>query len=189
MPIERATAAEAAVIRAVHPEMSKSEVIDLARRHDVAVWEGRATVSKFHADDDPARATPYEVVGSEPNVLTTAGVTNLWNLAAAIGNPTPWSNGNAHIAVGTGEAEADDSDTALGAEDTRQPMQDGFPSVSANVITFQAVYSTSSANIAWRELGVVSAGSGGILLNRLSGSWGEKVNTAQWVATLTVALS
>lgn len=189
MPFERATAAEAAAIQVV-PQMSKAEVIDFARNHDVAVWEGRATISKYWADD-PELASPYEVVETDPNLLLTAGVTNLWNLAANIGTPTPWSNANARIAIGTGTTAAAAGNTALQTETAgaRQPMVTGYPQVSANVITFQSSYSTSVANVNWREMGIVNAATGGIFLNRLVGDWGTKVNSATWVATLTISLA
>lgn len=188
MPIERATAAEAAAVQVV-PEMSKADVIDFARRHDVAVWEGRATIEKYWADDAPGQATPYEVVETDPNLLLTAGVTHLWNLAANIGSPTPWSNANARIAIGTGTTDDTAGRTALVSESTRQPMVTGYPQVSANVITFQASYSTSVANVNWREMGIVGAATGGTFLNRIVGDWGTKVNSATWVATLTISLS
>lgn len=190
MPSERATAAEAAAIQVV-PQMSKAEVIDFARRHDVAVWEGRATISKYWADD-PELASPYEVVETDPNLLLTAGVTNLWNLAAGIGTPTAWSSANARIAVGntTSTAAPAASEPGLKAEQARSAMVTGYPQVSANVITFQASFSTSQANVAWKELAITtgSTASQGVHLNRLVGDWGTKVNSAVWVATLTVSL-
>lgn len=190
MPIERVTAAEAAAVH-VDPAMSKAEVIDFARRHDVAVWEGRATIEKYWADD-PDCVSPYEVVDTDPNLLLTAGVTALWNLAANIGSPTPWSNANAHIAVGNTSSTAQPaaSETALKAEQARSPMVTGYPQVSANVITFQASYSTSQANVAWKELAIAtgSTASQGVHLNRLVGDWGSKVNSAVWIATMTVSL-
>ena len=189
MSIDRASAADSAAITVV-PAMSKAEVIDFARKHDVAVWDGRARIEKFWADDDTSRATPYEVVETDPNILTTNGVTNLWNLAAAIGSPVAWSNANAYIAVGSGTGAAAAGNTALTTESNRQPMVTGYPSVSSNTITYQSSFGTSVANVTWTELGVINASSSGTLLNRLfiaSPGWGTKTNSATWVCTMTVS--
>lgn len=187
MPIERATATDIATVNAIPGSLSKSEVIDFARRHDVAVWEGRASVAKFHADDDPKLATPYEVVESEPNLLLTSGVTLMWNLVTGAGG-TAYNGTNARIAVGSGTTAAAAGQTALVTESARQVV-DSTPSVSTNTVTFIATFGTGAANINWREMGVTNASSGVTFLNRLVSDWGTKTSSASWVATMSISLS
>jgi hypothetical protein len=189
VPLERATATDIVAINAHQDVMSKAEVIDFARRHDVAVWEGRATIAKFHADDDVSRATPYEVIETEPNLLLTSGVTILWNLVTGAGG-TAYNGTNARIAVGSsGAAGSGAAASGLTTESARQVV-DSTPSVSTNTATFIATFGTGSANIAWAELGLTTASSGSTgFLNRLTGSWGTKTSSASWVATLTISIS
>jgi hypothetical protein len=171
--------------------IAKYDMIDLARSHDVAVWEGRARIEKFHADDDVTRSTPYEIIETGPNLLLTAGVALLWNLVTA-GGGTAWSAANARIAVGSGTAAVDAGQTALSSEMTRQGMVSGYPTISGNTVTFQAQYGTAVANGQWTELGLVNASSNGVLLNRLYSAapgWGTKTSSATWVATLSISLS
>src|SRR5690348_16490469 len=111
--------------------MSKAEAIDFARNHDVAVLEGRARVEKFHAGDDTTRATPFEVIESEPNLFLTAGITALWNLVT--GSGTSYNSTNARLAVGSGTTAAAAGQTALVTETGRQ-IVDSAPVVSGNTI-------------------------------------------------------
>lgn len=184
MPLERATASDTV---AITQHMSKAEVIDFARRHDVAVWEGRATVAKFHADDDPTRATPFEVIESEPNLLLTAGVTRIWNLVTGAGG-TAYNATNARIAVGTSTTAAAAGQTALVTETGRQVV-DSAPVVSGNTVTFVATFGTGSANTVWQEIGTVDSASGGTFLNRLVNNFGTKTSSASWVASMAISLS
>jgi hypothetical protein len=181
--LERATAADCVAIQ----QLSKSEVIDWARRHDVAVWEGRATVRKFWADEDPTRATPYEVVESEPNLLLTAGVTRMWNLVTGAGG-TAYNATNARIAVGSGTTAAAAGQTALVTEIGRQVV-DGTPTVSGNTVTFLATFGTGSSNAAWQEIGITDSASAGTFLNRLVNNFGTKTLSASWVASMAISLS
>lgn len=187
MPIERATATDIATVTALPADLSKTEVIEFARRHDIAVWEGRASVAKFWAGDEPTLATPYEVVESEPNLLLTAGVTRLWNLVTGAGG-NAYNGTNARIAVGSGTTAAAAGQTALVTESARQVV-DSTPSVSTNTVTFIATFGTGAANINWREMGVVESASTGTFLNRLVSDWGTKTSSASWVATMTISLS
>lgn len=184
MPLERATATD---IAAVSKVMSKAEAIDFARRHDVAVLEGRGRVEKFWADDDLTQATPYEVVESEPNLFLTAGITLLWNLVAGAGG-TAFNATNARLAVGSSATAAAAGQTALVTETGRQ-IVDSAPVVSGNTITFVATFGTGSANTAWNEAAIVNASTSGTLLNRLVQNFGTKSSSASWVLTLACSIS
>jgi hypothetical protein len=160
--------------------MSKSEAIDFARARGAVVLEGRARISKYWAGE----LEPYEVLNSDPNLVLTAGITLLWQLAAGLGG-TAWSSSNARLAVGTGTTAAVAGNTALQTESARQ-IVDSAPNVSGASISFTATVGTGSANVNWRELGVTNASSGGTFLNRLVQDFGTKSSASSWVATLTL---
>jgi hypothetical protein len=162
-------------------DMTKSEAIDYARMHGAVVIEGRAHIEKFW-DGEPE---PFEVIDSDPNLALTAGITLMWQLAAGLGG-TAWSASNARIAVGTDTTTAAAAgQTALVAESARQ-IVDAAPNVSGASISFTATFGTGSANVAWNELGVTNASSGGTFLNRLRQGFGTKASSSSWVATLTL---
>lgn len=161
--------------------MSKDTAMVIARQNGLVVIEGRARIAKYGVGD----TEPYEVIDSAPNLALTAGITLLWQLAAGLGG-TPWSAANARIAVGTDTTTAAAAgQTALVAESARQ-IVDAAPNVSGASISFTATFGTGSANVAWNELGVINASSGGVLLNRLRQSFGTKSSSSSWVATLTL---
>lgn len=188
MPIERATAAEVATVTEV-PVMTKAEAIDFARRHDVAVLEGRATVSKHWADGDLVEPEPYEVIHSEPNLFLTAGISLLWTLATGQAG-TAWSQANARLAVGTSTTAAAAGQTALTAESTRVALDGtGGIVISGNAVTFKGTFGTGAANVAWQEVGVVNAASTGVFLNRLVQNFGTKTSSASWILQLTLSIS
>lgn len=180
MADDHVSIADTARIMAVPAGITKAEAIAIARRHDVVVLEGRVKIEKYWDGD----RVPYEVVESGPNLGLTAGITLLWQLAAALGG-TAWSSSNARIAVGTSTTAASAGQTALVTESARQ-IVDSAPTVSGATITFQATFGTGSANVAWNEIGVINASSGGTLLNRLVQNLGTKTSSASWVATVAL---
>lgn len=188
MPIERATAAEVATVTEV-PVMTKAEAIDFARRHDVAVLEGRATVSKHWADGDLVEPEPYEVVHSEPNLFLTAGITLLWTLATGQAG-TSWSQTNARLVVGSSAAAAAAGQTALTTETGRVALDGtGGIVISGNAVTLKGTFGTGAANSVWGEVGCTNAASGGVLLNRLVQAFGTKTSSASWILQLTLSIS
>lgn len=186
MSLERATVSDVATITKV-PAMTKSEAIDLAREHGAIVLEGRAKIRKYWADDDPDRATPYEVVDTEPNLLLTAGANLMWTLLSG-GSGTAYNAANARIAVGSGTTAASAGQTALVSQHTggRQSVT-GAPTIATNTITYQASFGTSVANGDWREIALVNAATDGTMFNRLVTDMGTKTNQATWIASLTLS--
>lgn len=183
MSIDRATASDAATITPLPAGATKAEAIEFARERGAFVLEGRARVEKYHVGE----AEPYEVIDSEPNLFLTAGITNLWNLAAGL-TGTTWAASTARLAVGTGTTAAVVGNTTLQTESARQPV-DAAPTVSGNAITFVATFGTGAANVNWREVGVTNAGTGGTFLNRLVQDFGTKTSSASWVLSLTLSIS
>lgn len=182
MPIQQASVADTALI--ARHEAARDDVVAFARRHDVAVWEGIATISKHWADGDRVDPEPYEVI-EDHNILTTVGATALLNLLVGAGG-TAYNVTNGYLAVGTGSTAASAAQTALVTESARVVF-DAAPTVSTNTVTFKSTFGTAVANVAWSELGTFNASSAGTMLNRLQGSYGTKTSSASW--TLSMALS
>lgn len=155
---------------------------------DAVRWRGQFTVRKFWADDDPTRATPYEVLEGE-NLLLTAGATALWNRLAGLGAVTAFDGTNGRLCVGSGTTAVAAGQTDLqGASKTRKVF-DAAPTISTNSFTAVTTFTTADANHAWEEAGIANAASGGVLLNRVVNSFGVKTSSVQWVLTASLSAS
>jgi hypothetical protein len=145
-------------------------------------WHGRFVVAKYWADDDLRRATPYEVLEGD-NLLLTAGATALWNRLAGLGAVTAFDGVNGRMCVGSSPTAASVGQTdLLGASKTRKVF-DAAPTISTNSFTAVTTFTTADANHAWEEAGIANAASGGVLLNRVTQSFGTKTSSVQWVLT------
>lgn len=182
MHIQQASVADTALI--TRSDITHDEAVAVARRHDLAVWEGIATISKHWADGDQVDPTPYEVI-EDHNILTTVGATLLLNLLVGAGG-TAYNVTNGYLGVGTGSTAAAAAQTTLVTETTRVVF-DAAPVVSTNTVTFKSTFGTAVANVAWSELATFNASSAGTMLNRLQGTYGTKTSSASW--TLSMALS
>jgi hypothetical protein len=179
---------------------------------------------------------PYEVVESEGNVLTTlgadaiwqrvldgGGTTNAWDGHLGESDATPWRG--AYIAVGTSDTAATVADTDLGSAGSANAyymtMADGFPKYAdgtalngspadASSVLFQASFTTSVANFAWREWAIGAIGTnpnedggdgtavnftdtGGTFDNRMFNhkihNFGTKTSAFTWVVNATFTIS
>lgn len=180
---------------------------------DKALWRPVARVEKFaHADLDrlglldvdgsALRAEglqPYETLVSEGNLLLNAGITRLVSLLIGAGGQA-YTTSFTRLGVGDGVTAAVASQTDLqGANKYFKAADAGFPNgTTAQTLTMQATYDTSTANFAWNEWGIDSGGAGtatsgatvgGILLNRKvpSPSLGTKAS-GTWVLTVTILI-
>jgi hypothetical protein len=146
---------------------------------------GRFTVAKFWADDDPTRATPYEVLEGT-NMVLTAGWNGLFNRLSGLGAVTAFDAGNGRLCVGNGTTGVSAGQTDLqGATKTRKAF-DAAPTVSAGIWTVVTTFTTADANHDWAEAGIANAASGGLLLNRSLVGFGVKSSSVQWVLTATL---
>lgn len=103
---------------------------------------------------------------------------------------TPFNNANAHIGVGNGTALFAASQTDLqGASKFRKPMDAGYPSRSANVLTFRSTFVEADANFAWEEWGVFNAGTLGTMMNRVVAPNGTKASTETKQVTATITFT
>jgi len=195
--------------------MSSSDKAGFDRRHESVKWTVGATVEKWspeqvqaataelgHAPSaaELAAFTPPETIGSDGNLLTTAGLTRIMTLITGTGQAaTPTSTrlgvGNSATAEAVGQT---DLQAAAGAANRYfMTMDGGYPSVAAGVLTARAVFGTGDANFAWAEWGLdigtptVAAGTtvNAVLLNRKVASLGTKVAGSVWTLTTTITLA
>lgn len=148
-----------------------------------------------------AEIEPYEVVDAGYNLLCTAGVTRLWNLATNQGATQAFDATHTRVGVGDGTTAATAADTALtGSTNKYFQLVSGAGTVSTNTLQFSAVFATANGNFVWNcwgiDQGTASAGtaaSGAIevapLLNHAVVSLGTKTSAAAWTFTVTLSLT
>jgi hypothetical protein len=147
---------------------------------------GRFTVAKFWADDDLARARPYEVLEST-NMILTAGWNGIYNRLSNLGAVTAFDASNGRLCVGNGTTAVSAGQTDLQGSSKTRKLFDAAPTVSAGIWTVVATFTTTDANHDWAEAGIANASSGGVLLNRSLVGFGTKTSSVQW--TLTASLT
>lgn len=198
-------------------------------------WKPVATVRKYRGTDTTVE--PYETIVSEGNILTDLGSHALWQRVTIGGattssweghlgesDATPWVG--AYLAVGTGTTAAVSSDADLEATTTSvyyMHMSDGYPQFEdansmdtayASVddptkVVFFASFTTSVANFAWNEWGLVAVGTnptengangstitaedtGGTFANRLFSrkikAFGTKTSADTWTLAVTYTI-
>lgn len=105
------------------------------------------------------------------------------------GTAVLYDNTNAYIGVGTSATLVSASQTNLLGTAVRKPMDTGYPTVSANTMTFRATYATGDANFSWQEWGIFNAAAGGTMMNRVTQDNGTKAATETKQVTVTMTLS
>lgn len=179
--------------------------------NDSLLWVPRARVEKYdwdqaryvecvterEANGDTLRTlcNPYEVVESEGNLLTTAGLTRLTGLV--IGTlSTPLDATRVRLGAGDSATAATTADASLGANQYFAVMDAPYPTASAGVLTFQSTFGATVANYAWQcwglDVGTATVASGATaatLVNRKVASNGTKASGNIWVLNVTVTLS
>lgn len=121
--------------------------------------------------------------------LTNAGRNFL--AGAAMGAETTLFNStNARIAVGDSTTAFSAAQTDLiGTNKFRKAMDSTFPTRSNNILTFKSTFSTTEANFAWNEWGVVNAAAAGVLLNRLVEYNGTKQAGQTWIFEVELTIN
>lgn len=205
--------------------------------HDTVEWGVLARVEKFDASDlqqyrrrgkfektacrvdenglfvprseiVKAGIKPYEVVESVGNLLTTAGVTRVWNLFGNLSATQAFDNTHARIGTGNtanaaGSEAAGDTDLAATAGSANRwfnlvdaGVGVGGPIVTTNQLKYVSTFATGNGNYAWNEWGIDNGTASGNtvtapLLNHkiVSGGLGTKTSSASWAFTVTVTLS
>lgn len=155
-------------------------------RGDTIRWVSTSTISKYRTRADWEVGSAYEVVGSGPNMLLTAGASLIWSLVTG-GSGTPFNASNAYIAVGDGTASAAAGQTDLQGTNKFRKLVTSAPVLSTNQATFAATFGDTDALFTWQEWGLANASSGGVLLNRFLQNRGTK-GAEFWDLSITLAL-
>lgn len=192
---------------------------------DFAKWGVKATITKFDASDLEAYARrgafkpvmdenglyvpfneivaaglkPYEVVEHSGNLLTTVGVTRIWNLLTNQGATQAFDSTHTRVGVGnTGNAAGTEAagDTDLAGASKYFQVVGGAGTVSTNTLSFTSTFPTGQGNFAWNEWGIDQGTSSAAtvtapLLNHkiVSGGLGTKTSSASWAFTVTLSLT
>ena len=127
----------------------------------------------------------------EGNLLLNEGIALVWDLAIGAGG-TAFNNANAYIGVG-------DSATAAAASQTGHQaatnlayvgMEAGYPSRSAQTVTWRAVFDGSTGNFSWQEATVANGNSNSATnLNRRVSDQGTKASGQVWTVDVQITLS
>lgn len=172
--------------------------------HEALKWTVRTVVRKWDEEDAwIAGAQPNELIVVDGNIVTTTGITRLWNLfiGAVSGAGNDFRNGYARLGVGDGTTAATSSDADLSAATNKfwKGVDAGYPSVATNTLSLQTTFQTGEANFAWNEWGTDNGGGGtgatgtttsGVFLNHRvpATSLGTKTSGV-WALAVTIALS
>ena len=123
--------------------------------------------------------------------LTNAGCSAIAVfLTGNVAGISTFSSANAYLGVGSASTAfaATQTDLQEATNKSRKPMQTGYPTVSNQTMTFRSLWTASSANHGWNEVGVMNAVSGGTMLCRDAQDLGDKVNTQSWQLTYAVTV-
>lgn len=131
---------------------------------------------------------PYETLELGLNGVTTIGCNNLADVMSGLGG-VPLSAANSFIGVGDNNAAFNVAQTDLQSplNKIRKPMMSGFPSRSAQTLTYRSNFTTAEANYSWEEWGIFWNLVGASMVSRRVQSIGTKTSSDNW--TLTGSLS
>lgn len=100
-----------------------------------------------------------------------------------------FTNSTSYIGVGDSSAGFLSAQTDLQGTKLRKNVDGGFPTITNNVLTFQATFGTGQANFAWNEWGIFNASSSGTMLNRKVENLGTKTSAQSWQITCVLTVN
>lgn len=178
---------------------------------DRVLWRPVARLEKYDHDDlcrlglldapgDALRAEglkPYERKVIEGNLLMNAGINRMISLLIG-GGGQAFTTAFARLGVGDGvTAPAATQTDLVGANKFFKAADSGYPNgTTAQTLTMQSTYDSTTANFAWQEWGIDLGGGGAgtsgavvgaPLLNRKVASMGTK-SSGTWVLTVTITI-
>jgi hypothetical protein len=158
--------------------------------HEKPVYKTQWTLTKFASDLAFQHGLPFAVEVIDGNMLLNEGIGALLLLLTG-GAETAFNNANARLGVGdssTAEA-ASQTDLQAAANKTYKAMQSSYPQISAQTVTFRAVFASADANYAWNEFVIDNGGSALKTLNRKVSSQGTKASGQTWTLDVAVTFS
>lgn len=169
-------------------------VVEKYTDDQVAYVRGLCDIAEPDGQDLAAYCVPFEVVETEGNLLTTAGVTRIASLLIATSTSTLDST-RVRLGVGDTATAAAVGDIALGTNQYWRVMDATYPSATAGVLTFASTFGNSDGNFVWACWGldvgtatVTSSATPATLVNRKVAALGTKAS-GTWVLTVTITFS
>lgn len=189
-------------------ESWKINVHAVARHYDASQYE---VAREYHESlsghklpdnwDPTDYLAPIDEFESAGNLITTAGLGRITSLVTGAGGQALTTTA-CRLGVGnsaTAEAVGQTDLQAASGSGNRQfaILSGGYPTQSAGVMTFRAIFSTTVANFTWSEWCVdvgtptVAAGTtvNALMLNRKVASLGAKTSTITATLTTTITLA
>lgn len=101
-----------------------------------------------------------------------------------------FDNNNAYIGVGDSEIPFDVTQLDLQAVENkfRKSMDEGYPIITDNEITFRATFGEDEANFEWNEWGIFNASTSGTMLNRVVEYNGTKLPGQTWILQVVLTV-
>ncbi len=127
----------------------------------------------------------------EGNVMLNEGIGEHLLLLSG-GAATAFSNATAHLGVGDSTTIAAATQTGLQASTNKlyKAMENGYPSISGQTITFRSVFTGTDANYAWQEFTIANGtDDSAVNLNRKVDDQGTKASGQTWTIDLAITFS
>ncbi len=149
-------------------------------------WKSKWIIEKY--DKNMKLYDKEEIDG---NLLLNEGITEMLNLL--VEEPAAsFSNASAYIGVGNGTTAANPTQTGLlGTNKTYMPMDDTYPKVSGQTVTFRSTFGPNDGNHDWREFTVANGNSDSAknLNRKVESSLRTKTSPDTWVIQLQITIS
>ncbi len=154
-------------------------------------WKPKWIITRYESQEDFEKENSYDQSVIDGNLLLNEGITALLNLL--VGNAeTAFNNANAYIGVGDDATAAAATQTGLQAVTNKAyvGMETSYPSISAQTVTFRAVFDGSTGNYDWREFTAANGNSDAAdNLNRVVSTQGTKASGQVWTVDLEITFS
>ena len=170
--------------------MEKEENIQEQERPGRLVTKTKFIIRRFKDDEDWKADKPYDVSRFEGNIGLNEGIAELWDLACGLGSPTAYNSANARVGVGDSTtAEAATQTGLLGLNTAFKAMDTGYPSRSAQTVSFRGTFGGTEANFAWQEFTVDNGATPNKNLIRKVSDQGTKTSGQTWELTIQITMS
>lgn len=148
-------------------------------------------IRKYASEAAFANDNPFAERKIDGNILLNEGIGTLLLLLTG-GVATAFNNANAFI--GVGDAIVAEAATQIGLSAATNKLYKGmaatYPLISAQTVTFRAVFASAEANYAWQEFTVANgAADTASNLNRKVSNQGTKVAGQVWTVDVSIVLS
>jgi len=153
-----------------------------------AFYKTKWTINKYADDAAFVAGQAYDRAEIDGNILLNEGIGALLLLLTG-GAETAFNNANARLGVGDDStaAAATQTDLVAAVNKTYKAQAATYPQISAQTVTFRAVFASADANYAWAEFVVDNGAGAAKTLNRKVSAQGTKASGQTW--TLDVAIT